>query len=225
MAKRTAKGCTGKNADGKPCKMPPLRGKKRCLAHSPKAAAATAARKKGGRRRAQQQQQAAAARAEERSAWEKLDSVADVEKASARVFVQLMNGEIGAKEAASAAKLLTILREGAVRRERARLRSKIAPVKKGDVDGAKAIAELVATFREVVAEAKADKGMSPEDRRDQVIRAGAVLIKVAEPYRMLGELTDELRELIAIKSGQQGGAHNGVQEPPAGAEGLQVPPD
>lgn len=218
-----ARKCTGKNASGRPCGMAPLRGRRKCLAHS-KAAKATAgaARQKGGRRRARQQQRAASERLEERAGWERIDSVSEVEEAAQKVFMQLVTGELGAKEAASAAKLLTLLRDGAERRERERLRKRSKPVKRRNIDGAAALEEAVGTFRDVVEEARADLGMSPEARRDQIIRAGAVLLKAVEPQRIIGELTDELRELVAITAGR--GESNGVQEPPAGAPGGTQPP-
>ncbi len=217
-----ARSCRGKNSKGKPCRMPPLRNSDRCLSHSRKAAdTAAAARKKGGQRRAKQQQRAAADRAEERSVWERLDTVGDIEVASARVFQLLVTGELGAKEAASASKLLTILRDGAERRERERRRGRSRPVKREPVDPAAALEEAVGTFRDVVAEAKADRGMTPEARRDQIIRAGAVLLKAVDPQRIIGELTDELRELVAITSGR--GESNGVQKPPASAPGVPEP--
>lgn len=213
-----ARRCRSKTSKGKPCRMPALRDSDRCLSHSRKAAStATAARKKGGQRRAKQQQRAADERADERAEWAQLETVAEVETASANVFRELMKGELGAKEAASAAKLLTILRDGAARRERERLRSKSRPVKRENVDPATALEEAVATFREVVAEAKADRGMTPEARRDQIIRAGAVLLKAVDPQRIIGELTDELRELVAVTAGR--GEGNGVQKPPAGDPG------
>lgn len=216
--------CKATNAAGKPCGMQPLVGARLCLAHSKKArGAAQAARKKGGRRRGHQKTRAAASPLPDSApSWRDLLSVGQVDEAIRYAALEVIDGRMGAREGAAAARLLQLARAGAEQRAKAKLRSRARSKAGVNVDAAEALSLAVAHLNEVMAAAKNDKGMDPAERRAQVIAAAAALGKLSDPARQIAELSFELRQAHEdiAELEERVGAN---QEPPANPSGAEGP--
>lgn len=205
--------------------MSPLRDGDRCLAHSRKAkGAADAARAKGGRSKAAKQERAelAAALSFEPPSWSALRTVSEVEAAITYATTSVISGALDPKQGSAAAKLLALALEAAQRRERKRLRAGKRRRPSGPVTGRAALESALTALSTAMAEAATDRGLSPDERREQVGRLAAQLAKAADPSKQLEEMGADLREANRVIEQLRG--RRAPQEPSGDTSGAPEEP-
>lgn len=109
-------------------------------------------------------------------------------------------------------------------REAARLRDpeyrdkSIAAYKSARNEGsepADVLDEAIGFLREALRQCADDPGIPPEQKREQIGRLAAQLGKLADPKKIIAELSEELREAHAIIEGLK---HHAAQESPSDSE-------
>lgn len=85
-----------------------------------------------------------------------------------------------------------------------------------------AVDEAVAFLRLTMREASTDPGLPPEQRREQVARIAAQLVKAADPKRLVDDLGAELREAYNVIVGLKE-SRGAAQEPARDPEGPPLP--